>query len=166
MTEWTRFHLLGSFSRTHKNLVKVKFGKAGLQVRRISCSEPIFSVSCLHCFSVRTSHQMSAGRTMPSDSSSITAPCICPENPTQEMSMPPKPPLAKAFRTATPQARHQSSGFCSAQPIWGEAKGSCSSVADATMRPLLLTMRARVPPVPTSIPNTSMSEFLNSIWQI
>ena len=53
-------------------------------------------------------------------------------------------PLESALRTATPQARHQSSGFCSAQPIFGDANGSCSSVADATTRPLLVDdQRAR-----------------------
>jgi len=31
-------------------------------------------------------------------------------------------------------ARHQSEGFCSAQPVCGEAKGKCSLVADATRR--------------------------------
>ena len=152
MTERTRFQFSGSFSRTHKNLVSVKLGNARLQVSWIRRYAPIRSFSSLHCFSVRTSHQISAGRTTSPAASNITAPCICPENPTHEICSPRKFPAASTLRTATPAARHQSSGRCSAHPILGEANGSCSSVADAAMCPRSSTTSARVPPVPISIP--------------
>src|SRR3984957_152515 len=84
----------------------------------------------------------------------MSAPCICPEKPTQAISSLFSPLSAIALRTATPAARHQSSGCCSAQPIFSEANGSCSSVAEATMRPSARRISARVPPVPMSIPRT------------
>jgi len=59
---------------------------------------------------------------------------------------------ATALRTARLVARHQSSGRCSAHSDLREAKGTCSSVADATMRPSSPMTKARVPPVPTSMP--------------
>jgi len=114
-------------------------------------------VKSTHCFSVRTSHQIKAGRTTSSDSSSITAPCICPEKPTQAIASPPSEAFPKALRAATPVARHQSSGRCSAHPICGEANGSCSSVAEEITFPDLSIIKARVPPVPISIPRTYMS---------
>ena len=57
-----------------------------------------------------------------------------------------------APRTAAPLARHQSRGSCSAQPVRGDANGTCSSVAEPAMRPVASMMMARVPPVPTSMP--------------
>src|ERR1700722_2215157 len=84
----------------------------------------------------------------------MSAPCICPEKPTQAISSLFSPLCAIALRTATLAARHQSSGCCSAQPICSEANGSCSSVAEATMRPSARRISARVPPVPMSIPRT------------
>src|SRR5262245_26703703 len=61
---------------------------------------------------------------------------------------------AIALRTAIPAARHQSSGCCSAQPIFSETNASCSSVAEARMMPVSSTTTVRVPPVPTSMPRT------------
>src|SRR5258705_308472 len=93
MSERTCFHLSGSFSRTHSSLVSVKLVRARLHVSWMSRCAPIFSVNSRDCRSVRTSHQMSAGRTTRPPSSSITAPCICPEKPTHAMS----PPVGQAF---------------------------------------------------------------------
>src|SRR6185312_2512382 len=88
----------------------------------MSRAAPIFSVSSIHCFSVRTSHQMSAGRTGSPAASSVTAPCICPEKPTHAILSLETFAWASALRTAIPQARHQSRGSCSAHPIGCEAK--------------------------------------------
>ncbi len=52
------------------------------------------------------------------------------------------------------QAFHQSCGSCSAQPLRGDAKGSCSWIADAMTAPDSSMRRARVPPVPTSMPSS------------
>ena len=40
------------------------------------------------------------------------------------------PGCANTSRTASAVARHQSRGSCSAQPVWGDAHGACSAVAD------------------------------------
>src|SRR2546430_803328 len=74
---------------------------------------------------------MSAGRTTCPRASSMTAPCICPEKPTQAISSGRRPAFCRALGTAMQQALHQSSGCCSAHPIWGEANAACSSVASA-----------------------------------
>src|SRR5215813_3468380 len=58
----------------------------------------------------------------------------------------------KTARIAATDARHQSSGSCSAHPVCGEANGTCSIVSDATICPALSIRTARDPPVPTSIP--------------
>src|SRR4029077_12936473 len=79
-----------------------------------------------------------------------------PEKPTQATSSAEMSAKRSTLRTATLHARHQSSGCCSAQPILGEANGACSSVADANTAPCRLISRARVPPVPTSMPKTYM----------
>lgn len=97
---------------------------------------------------------MSAGRITSPLASRRTAPCICPEKPTQAISFPPIPDFSKAFWTAMPQALHQSRGSCSAHLAWGEAKGLCSSVPETTTLPCSSMMRARVAPVPTSIPRS------------
>ena len=63
-------------------------------------------------------------------------------------------------------ARHQSSGRCSAQPICGDANGSCSSVAEARILPSAPMIRARVPPVPTSMPRTYFRMSSGSIARV
>ena len=62
---------------------------------------------------------------------------------------------ASAPRTASPVARHQSRGSCSAQPGRGDANAACSEVADPRMRPRSSSRSARVPPVPTSMPRSA-----------
>src|ERR1700694_2324962 len=76
------------------------------------------------------------------------------EKPTHATSFPRNSGFASAPLTAIVHARHQSSGDCSAQPMFGEPNGACSSVDEAMSLPRSLTTRARVPPVPTSIPRT------------
>ena len=146
-----REKISGSCSLTHSNLVSVKLGSAGLAVSSMSRSRPMTLCSHSHCGSVRTSHQMSAGRrTLPS-LSSMTAPCIWPVRPTASMCT----PLASTSRMAFCAARHQSSGSCSAQPGCGVRNGSCSAEAEPTSCPFSSTSTARVPPVPTSIPRNT-----------
>ena len=96
-------------------------------------------------------------RTTSSFASSRTAPCICPEKPTQEISSAATPGELSAFRTATPLARHQSRGSCSAQPGLGLANAACSSDPDAITFPCSSITSARVPLVPTSMPRNLMS---------
>src|SRR5829696_1417440 len=76
--------------------------------------------------------------------------------------MPPPsiPASARAPRTASPVARHQSAGSCSAQPGRGVAKAACSVVAEPTIRPDGSITSARVPLVPTSIPRKFMAGIL------
>ena len=71
------------------------------------------------------------------------------------------PEPAITCRMASQVARHQSRGSCSAHPVSGEAKGACSAVREATTVPCPSMSTARVPPVPTSIPNNldGMKDF-------
>src|SRR5207248_10070793 len=97
---------------------------------------------------------MIAGRNGSSFSSSKTAPCICSERPTQAISVAAMLLFFSTAATASQHACHQSFASCSAQPIRGEANGTWSAGAEATIAPLSLTNTARVPPVPTSMPRT------------
>ena len=139
MTDRTRFQFSGSFSRTHRSLVKVKLGSAGLQVRRMSASAPIFSVSSLallfgtdiapdqrgtHNFVRRIQHHCAMHLSGKPDTGNLIA---------AQAAAVPKLFALQSRRRATSLA-----GFCSAQPICGEAKGSCSSVAEARTWPSLV----------------------------
>ena len=63
-------------------------------------------------------------------------------------------------RIALRQARHQSSGSCSAHAGRGDANGACSAVADASSAPSSPTSTAREPPVPTSMPRAGTRQRL------
>ena len=60
---------------------------------------------------------------------------------------------------AARDARHQSAGCCSAQPVRGESNAACASVAVAVTDPSSSTITARDPPVPTSSPSTAIGSI-------
>jgi hypothetical protein len=67
------------------------------------------------------------------------------------------PVFDSAAAIASSDARHQSSGSCSAQPVRGERNGACSLVSDPRSVPSSFRISAREPPVPTSMPRTGMA---------
>ena len=127
--------------------------------------EAIFSVISPHCLAVRWSHHNSAGRKTSSFSSSSTEPCIWPEKLTAAISSAFTPSADKTWRIAALDARHQSPGDCSAQPIRGDANGSCSTVAEAKICPVSSITIAREPPVPMSNPKSFTLKTEPAVFQ-
>src|SRR6476620_11649023 len=67
-----------------------------------------------------------------------------------------------APRIAPHDARHQSSGDCSAQPMCGEENATCSAIEDDRTSPSSPMMTAREPPVPMSSPrNFTFPKFIS-----
>ena len=128
---------------------------AGFEVSAIRRSAPMRSV-------IRDIPRWCAGRTRGGPAARRAAfveqrrPVHLTGKPTPAMSPPERPVRARAPRTASPVARHQSSGSCSAQPGRGDAKAMCSAVAEPTSRPPASMTSARVPPVPTSMPRKTL----------
>ena len=148
-----RWKFAGSWSRTHRSLGSVKPVSTGLAIAARTFSLPMVRLMESTCGWLRWSHQIRAGRTTSPPRSSSVSPCIWPDNPTPRTSLPATPAAASAPRMASTVARHQSSGHCSAHRGRSIRMSSCAAVNAARTLPSRSTSRARVPPVPISIPS-------------
>src|SRR5579875_2395772 len=83
----------------------------------------------------------------------MTKPCICPDSPMPAIELPGMPESSKTPRIACLEARHQSSGCCSAQSGLNIQMSSWAAVKEWRTCPPASTSNAREPPVPTSIPS-------------
>ena len=136
-----------------QNFRRCETSRAGLATRSINASRPpAFSSMSRHWSAVRWSFHKSAGRNAVAPSPRKTEPCICPERPIAPMSAALRPDFFRTARVALMVACHQSSGFCSDHPGFGEEIG-CSAIAVARTFPLSSQMSVLVPLVPMSIPS-------------